>query len=301
MKKKLTKGKIVPADPETSTNSPDWNLRDDHAAHIGRAPRQPYAGSRPVVLCYLKNSFDGLFNLWEDDDGTLTAELGSKTFHLANQLGLNHTAVESGLWAAFYLLPKALEKEMRNFPYPQIEDPEIFPEDSELGPGNTPRVVNPLRKTNIYEIHHAAVTNWNTMIEWRRILLGISDAIASDLAILRDFKGAVSQRKKAKKNINLLLRGAVDSLFLGADNQPHASSAQVLCKMEDGKERKVLLAWLILQLAPTLVQTTQALPSKKELRDYVVSRYPDAEFSDAKWTKAFKDAGLASLDRSGKW
>lgn len=241
-------------DPIEREEGEDWHFSDEHAAALGKGPRQPCVGRR----CIIRDRFDGLFNLWELDDGTFRAELGDETFYIAGQLERQQPPTQAALSMALSLLPST--------------------------PGIKIRLTQPRSPQYYIPICHA-------LMRCQNLLQRMSDEIGSDLEILTDHSETKTSRLKAKKRLHLAFDDAIEQLFLGEDYKPHDRKKMVPYTFEDGTEKKVSLAWLILRLAPSLVEQTQALPTKKALRKYVVERYPAAKLSDGTWTKAWKEAG----------
>ena len=241
--------------------------------------------------------FGGLFTAKLNPDGNWTGALGPKTQPRAHQLATKLKLVETVLTHALLTLGSDLRDETVPIPVPKEQDPFGM-----MRKGSPKAVLPgiPLYRTNIFEISEAAYTNTREANRLRQTLECLSAALGGDLKVLIDRKAPAADRGAALKRLKRLLGHVLECLSLGKVKlDPRID--MVICDMEDGSKKPMLLPWLILHLAPRLLEETQALPTKKALRDYVEARYPSAKFSTAKWTTAFKDAGLESLPRDSKW
>ncbi|HAL72741.1 MAG TPA: hypothetical protein DCP71_13325 [Verrucomicrobiales bacterium] len=125
-----------------------------------------------------------------------------------------------------------------------------------------------------------------------------NDVLGNDINIMlsNDHPGEV--RAKARNKITKLIVKALDGLEKKGERKSHGSA--ITLEMADGK--KQLLAWVILEHARKLVEATQELPTKGQIKQSVITAFPTTQsVSSAQWAKAFKDAGLANLQRIGKW
>jgi hypothetical protein len=302
MKKKLTKGKIVPSDPETSTTGKSWTMGTGYGTYMQKVPRRIYEVPRKVTMVKTTDLGGGLFNLHEQDDGFIRAELGRKTYFLSVQIAASMNSAEIRMMIMFMRLKYMLEKEAVPIPTPIMN--EAFEIPRKFWATDKPPSIPLLDQTNIYEIRQAALKNYTLALEYRSMLTAISDAVGSEVNVLNSLEqtATAAEKLKAWKKLNQTLRRVLEVFSPVKTLTSHAGIAYVRYGEKDGPAQEVLLEWLILQLAPRLVETKRALPSKKELRDYVTFRCPDAEsLSNAKWSNAFKAAGLSSLPRSESW
>lgn len=125
----------------------------------------------------------------------------------------------------------------------------------------------------------------------------LNEVLGSDIAILANSDFSKELRRKARKRITKKLDRALDGLENKSRRKSHGSA--ITLEMNGGEKQ---LAWVVLEHARRLVETTQDLPTKGQVKQSVISAFPMAEsVSTAQWASAFKEAGLAELQRIGVW
>lgn len=125
----------------------------------------------------------------------------------------------------------------------------------------------------------------------------IRDSFGDDLKTLSTTSESMPAKSRARKNIEKVIRHALDALENKGARKAHGSA--IVFEFY-GDERP--LAWFVIEQARRLVETTQQLPTKNEVRESIIAAYEKAaDVSSAQWAAAFKEAGLASLERVSTW
>lgn len=229
-------------------------------------------------------SWPGLFNLYQNADGTFRAELGSKTAPRSQSLNWKVSPEEGGLADALICLVAGLTK----LTLPDIPAPQHF---VPFG-------------SNLAEVHHAAMT-----------LQGISEFIATaitkplsaafekELTILSSASTSQAQRAKAKRTLQRRFTNALEAIEMKAGHQAHGNTAAVECPLASGENQRMPLAWVAIQCAREFVEANQRLPTKGELQRVVEARFPNdaAGLAENTWRQVWKDAALDSLPKGEPW
>jgi hypothetical protein len=229
-------------------------------------------------------TWPGLFDLYQNSDGTFRAELGPVTSRRSRDLYWKVTTVEGGLAAALIALsatpPSDFEKDI--------------PE---------PKFTAPFGSSNIFEIHRAAnLAKALTGILKHLIIAPLSSSLGKEIECLADPTNTPAQRTKAKQTLQQRFEKALNAIEKKGDRKAHGNTAAVEALFESGKTRKMPLAWAAIQIARELVESTQGLPTKGEVQRRVEAVFPDANgLSEAKWRQAWKDAALDSLPHDEAW
>lgn len=125
----------------------------------------------------------------------------------------------------------------------------------------------------------------------------IRDSFGDDLKTLSTTGESMPAKSRARKNIEKVIRHALDAVENKGTRRSHGSA---IAFEFYGDERP--LAWFVIEHARKLVETNQRLPSKGEVRESIKgAQAASGRVSSAQWAAAFKEAGLASLERAGTW
>ena len=130
----------------------------------------------------------------------------------------------------------------------------------------------------------------------------LRSAVSADIQKLMTPGTTDAERKKARRTLQRLFTTSLSALELRGKRDAHKSTATVTYNAADGIPRTVPLSWALLECGRALVQETQDLPSKRDLRERVKSDFPGVDtFSVPQWSASFKDAGLSALPRADDW
>lgn len=123
------------------------------------------------------------------------------------------------------------------------------------------------------------------------------DTLGDDIRTLSTTGESMPAKSKARKNIEKAIRHALDAVENKNARKAHGSA--IVFEFYGDKRP---LAWFVIEQARRLVETTQQLPTKNEVRESIIAAYEkSADVSSAQWADAFKEAGLASLERVATW
>jgi hypothetical protein len=231
----------------------------------------------------LLKSWPGMFDLYQNPDGAYRAELGNKTAPREVRLRWKIDAVEWELAKALILLSGEMPTISYDIP--------------------APKSLIPFGGSNIIEVHAAAQkvkANANMLSMF--IIDPLRTSLADEVKRLADPVSTQAQRTKAKRTLQQRFIKALDAIEKKGDRKAHGNTAAIECHFENGKTRKMPLAWAAIQIARELVESTQNLPTKGEVQRRLESLFPDSKgLSEAKWRQAWKDAALDSLPHDEAW
>jgi hypothetical protein len=124
-----------------------------------------------------------------------------------------------------------------------------------------------------------------------------SESLGDDLKTLCANGESMRAKSRARKNVEKAIKYALDALEKKGIRKAHGSAT-----VFEIQGREMPLAWVVIEQTRMLIETTQRLPTKREVRGSIMAVYERAaDVSSAQWAAAFKEAGLASLERAATW
>lgn len=230
-------------------------------------------------------SWPGLFDLYLNADGSFRAELGSKTAPRSLSLNWKVSPEEGGLAKALIFLSVGL---------PSLEFPDI----------PSPLQFVPFGGSNMVEMHHAAMRlKGVSEVITAAITKPLSAAFEKEVTILADINTPQAKRAKAKRTLLRRFQNALEGIEKKAEHRAHGNTAAVECLLVSGETQRMPLAWVAIQCARELVESTQRLPTKGEVQRVVEARFPNeaAGLAENTWRQVWKDAALDSLSKGEAW
>ncbi|MFZ4764337.1 MAG: hypothetical protein ACOYMN_05240 [Roseimicrobium sp.] len=233
-------------------------------------------------------SWPGLFDLYENQDGTFRAELGASLAQRSTQLQwkLNHH--EDKLARALC----ALACGFAEFESPDIPDPKTFV---------------PFGGSNVREVHAAArrvraVAHIQSIVVLKPMHFAIGEGI-KELTV-----APPAARPEIKKTLMKRFENALDAIDKKDTRHAHKNTATLSFYNQDGQPRQMPLAWAAIEYARLLVERTHELPNKKQIKDAIKNDFPLCRIKGAEqsinqvsketWTQCWKEAGLAELPQT---